>query len=521
MIEIYCSDKFLPTWVRNVALICHRLLSRQLGLPTDNSTLVAFRIVFGLLIGIELLTGTVIRIEILSERVIRFPYDGFGWVQPLPSGIAVGLHVAMVLACFAVACGLFFRWSSVFLAASYTYSFLIDRAYYNNHFYLICLLAWWLSVSGANQRWSFDARFGLVGSTKQVPRWQILGIAMQLSMPYFFGGLVKINPDWLGGDPMRALLWGLWDNPIYGNFVRHPWAPVAFAWSGMLFDLFVVPAILWRRTRLVGIIAMSLFHLTNMQMLQIGIFPWLGIASTVLFLPPDSLTRTIRWFSRHEIQPSIREANPSTDHALPPVVTLVLSIWFLLQVLVPLRHYLIPGNVGWTREGFYFAWTMKLNLKSTFLGFHVCDADTGRCLSIDHTQDLTDVQRIWLPSEPKGIIHYAQFLRARVEAAGLVDPVIVCDSVVAMNGRPYQYMLDPRRDPAMVRPTFFGDADWITPLDPAGRTGRYLNAMQKERAVMALIRDTRIKRGIFPSRLAGLELKDVTSTYDRPPLRGG
>jgi vitamin K-dependent gamma-carboxylase len=512
--EIDCTDESFQKRAMDSALSAYCWLGQKLALPVDNSTLAAFRIAFGFLIGFELLTGTSTRIEILSERPIRFPYDGFGWVQPLPNDIAVGLHVAMVVACFAVAIGLVYRCSSIFLAASYTYSFLIDRAYFNNHFYLICLLAWWLSISQANHRWSLDAALGRVVSTKHVPRWQTLGIGLQLSMPYFFGGLVKINPDWLGGDPMRALLWGLWDNPVYGNLVRHSWAPVAFAWSGMIFDLFVVPAILWRRTRLAGISVMILFHLTNMQMLQIGIFPWIGIASTVIFLPPDCITRTIQSFSRREMPSSVCAVKPVTDNTLQPAIALALSIWFLLQVLVPLRHYLIPGNVGWTREGFYFAWTMKLNLKSTFLGFHVCDIDTGRCLSVDHTQDLTDVQRIWLPGEPRGIVHYAQFLRSRVESAGLADPVIVCDSVVAMNGRPYQYMLDPSRDPATLRPTFFGHADWIMPLNQSGRPGMYLNPAQKERAVMTLIRRTRIKQGIFPGRLAGLELRDVTKNYD-------
>jgi len=161
----------------------------------------------------------------------------------------------------------------------------------------------------------------------------------------------------------------------------------------------------------------------------------------------------------------------STGTAAPMVVACCFTAWFVMQFVLPLRHYLIPGNVGWTREGFYFAWTMKRDIKRGFLGFHLCDAATGQCRAVDHDRDLTFVQRYWLPGEPQGIVHYAKFLRERGIGEGIRDPVVVCDAVSSLNGRPYQYMVNPALDPATLTVPVFGHATWIVPLDETARLG--------------------------------------------------
>ena len=55
-----------------------------------------------------------------------------------------------------------------------------------------------------------------------------------------------------------------------------------------------------------------------------------------------------------------------------------LAAWILVQILVPLRHFLIPGNVAWTAEGQRFAWHMKLNDTAGTVLFHVSDPRDGR-----------------------------------------------------------------------------------------------------------------------------------------------
>lgn len=493
-------------------------LSSWLATRVDNSTLVAFRILFGGLLCAEPVGYWSRRVEMISSRPIRFSYTGFEWVPLLPGWLAPVVHAAIALAAVALAIGCCYRLAVVLFAVGYTYSFLVDRAYFNNHFYLICLLAGWLAVGDAHRRWSIDAwrRPGLVSRT--VPRWQLLGPAIQMAIPYVFGGLAKIKPDWLRGEPMRAQLWELWDSPLYGPIVRQPWAGIAFAWAGMLFDLLIVPAILWRPTRWPAIAAMLLFHLTNMQMFDIGIFPWLGMGGVVLFLPPTLLTR---WLARgwgavgQDVKPAPSGSSVGDCSAW---VLWGCAAWLAMQILLPLRHHLIPGNVGWTREGFYFAWTMKLDLKSEFLGFHLCDPASGECQAASFDGTLTAVQRYWLPGEPQGIVAFARFLREQAIRDGMADPVVVCDSVCALNGRPYQYMLDPARDTADLVVPRFGPADWIVPLDEAAPLGNYKIGAKKERAVMQVIHETRVIKKVFPERLRGRPIVDAPDAREaRPP----
>ena len=64
--------------------------------------------------------------------------------------------------------------------------------------------------------------------------------------------------------------------------------------AALSFDLFVFPLLLWRRTRLVAFCAAVVFHLINAKLFEIGVFPWLAIAATALFLSAE-LAASPRW----------------------------------------------------------------------------------------------------------------------------------------------------------------------------------------------------------------------------------
>ncbi|MEI6258240.1 MAG: HTTM domain-containing protein [Planctomycetota bacterium] len=218
------------------------------------------------------------------------------------------------------------------------------------------------------------------------------------------------------------------------------------------------------------------------------------------------------WLSRDRgtgAQNAIKTATGLPTTGCSPWVAWGCAAWLTTQLLLPLRHHLIPGNVGWTREGFYFASTMKLDLKSEFLGFHLCDPASGACQSSNLDGTLTAVQRYWLPGEPQGIVAFTRFLKERSIREGMSEPVVVCDSVCALNVRPYQYMLDPSRDPSELVVPRFGPADWIVPLDEAAPLGNYVIGAKKERAVMQVIHETRVVKQIFPERLRGRPIVDA------------
>jgi hypothetical protein len=474
----------------------------------NNATLAAFRIIFGLMILAEIGWERDARVGLIESRPVRFPYMGFEWLQPLPSGCGEPFLACLSASCVALSLGLFFRAAVVAFTLGYTWMFLLDRAYFNNHTYLICMLGGWLAVSDANRRWSLDVLMWPAIRRTTVPAWQLYGLTGQIAVAYFFGGVAKINPDWLRGEPMRYFLYQLVDTPGFSVLADRPLLPVIFAWAGMLFDLLIVPALCWRRTRLPAIVAMTCFHVMNANMFAIGIFPWLSMGAIVLFLPPGCVERVVELLSGRPERitsgslPSLRQPLSISPPARRLIVAACIA-WFGIQCLVPLRRFLLPGNSGWTREGFYFAWTMKLDHKSSFLSFHACDPTSGVCRPVDYRGDLTVVQAAWLPQQPRGIAEYARFVDARLEAENGRPVTIVCDSVASLNGRPYQYMIDPRIDVADAPLPRFSHAEWIVPLALDEPIGIYPSRDEKERRIMSLVERTRFQKGIVPPALAG------------------
>ena len=54
------------------------------------------------------------------------------------------------------------------------------------------------------------------------------------------------------------------------------------------------------------------------------------------------------------------------------------AAWIALQIVVPLRHHVIPGDYRWTNEGYRFAWAVLLTEKGGDVSFRVTDTATGR-----------------------------------------------------------------------------------------------------------------------------------------------
>lgn len=154
-----------------------------------------------------------------------------------------------------------------------------------------------------------------------------------------------------------------------------------------------------------------------------------------------------------------------------------LALWLAVQILVPLRHLLYPGNVSWTEQGHRFAWMMKLRDKDAEASFTVRDPATGREWRIAPERYLRRHQADEMQSRPDMILQFAHHL-ARVWAeerkiAGVEVRARVCAS---LNGRKAALLIDPERDLARVQRDLRA-ADWILPLGepferPEPRTGR-------------------------------------------------
>ncbi|NJK32584.1 MAG: HTTM domain-containing protein [Deltaproteobacteria bacterium] len=231
-------------------------------------------------------------------------------------------------------------------------------------------------------------------------------------------------------------------------------------WGGILYDLLIVPALLWRRTRVLAIVASLGFHLTNATLFNIGIFPWMMLGATTLFFEPDWPRRV----------PGLR--NLLRDWEVPmtaapgriQAIWIPVSLWLAVQIAMPLRHHIYPGDVAWTEEGHNFSWRMKLRSNRGKASFRVRDPETGNEWRVNPQRDLNKRQLRKMAGKPDLILQYAHYV-AEVESEKLGHRVEVrADVFNSLNYRKPQRLIDPERDLAQVEASLL-PADWILPFE--------------------------------------------------------
>jgi vitamin K-dependent gamma-carboxylase len=396
---------------------------------------------FGLLMVVEalryLLFGWVDAYYV--EPQFHFTYPGFSWVEVLSRSGMVTLFVLIGL------CGgaMMWRWhvkkaAAVFCLA-FGYVFLIDQTYFQNHLYLV----WWLGLF-------FVLTGG--GTTGRVQRWMLDLARFQVGVVYVFGGMAKLNGDWLAGQPMALWLDRRSDWLWVGEWLA--WDPMALILSiaGLLFDLTIVPFLLWPRTRRFALFAVILFHVANTVLFHIGIFPFLMVAMSTLFLGPS-------WCRRGEVPVPKPQPQPLARWVLP-----VIFLWVGIHLAVPLRHWFIPGDVAWTEEGHRFSWRMKTRSKVGKVVFHALDRKLGTHEVIDGADQLTVYQVNKMATHPQMIRQFAQHLAAQRKLQGSGDWAVHVDARARLNHRPAQSLIDPSVDLVTVSAQC-GAEPWIISLD--------------------------------------------------------
>ncbi len=141
----------------------------------------------------------------------------------------------------------------------------------------------------------------------------------------------------------------------------------------------------------------------------------------------------------------------------------LLCAYAAVQILVPLRHVLYPGNVSWTEEGHQFAWHQKLRDKASDARFFAVTPDSGERWELDLSPYLTGWQYSKMSARPDMILQLGHHLARELRAQGEDQVEIRAEVVASLNGRPFQLLIDPDVDLAKERRTIWG-ADWIEPL---------------------------------------------------------
>ena len=443
-----------------------RCLLAALFRPIDIAWLVYFRLVAGVLLALEHGGAVIIgRTRNYIEPQFHFRYLGWEWLpHPPPAGI-YSLYALIVVAGLAVAAGWHYRLMAALVSLGYVALLLLEETEYINHFYLYALVAAVLACMPGHRAASADVRAGRVLPATTVPAWTRLVLLFQVGLVYVFAALAKLNPDWLAARPLGVWLSAKAHYPLLGSVLAHPAAAWFMSYGGIALDALVVPLLLWQRTRPWAFGAAALFHLTNVVVFGLGTFPWFALLLTTLFFAPD-FPRRLPGFVGRWFQTRVPLAEPATTTDHPALlqqrwVLAGLGVFALVQVLLPLRHFLYPGNTHWTEQGHRFSWHLMLRTKSGTAVFRVHLPD-GREERVEPYAYLTPNQINKLTDSPDLLLQFAHLLAADYRRRGQSPVAIYCESWISLNGHPSQPLVSPSLNLLTVR-RGLGHYDWVLP----------------------------------------------------------
>ena len=436
---------------------------------TETAPLAVFRVLFGLMMAASILrfwaNGWIAKLYL--EPKWHFSYFGFEWVRPLGSFTYV-LFALCGLSALAVALGYRYRTAIVLFFLGFTYIELMDKTTYLNHYYFISCLSFLMIFLPANRYFSMDCLQGRVSGSRVVPRWSIDSIKLLLGLVYVYAGLAKLNSDWmLEAMPLKIWLPSKYDLPILGDLMQQPWVHYAFSWTGALYDLLIPFLLLSSRTRGLGFGLVVIFHVLTRVLFPIGMFPYIMIVSTLIFFSPAFHQRIVDTLvSWLKLPASFVMGQQSKASGLkwPEWKIAIVGTFLVLQLLLPWRYLLYPGELFWTEEGYRFSWRVMLMEKAGYAQFTIVDGVSGKRFAVDNADFLTPFQEKQMSFQPDFILEYAHMLGTHFQSQGHQQVQVYVESYVALNGRLSQPFIDPEVD-LMQEWESFAHQEWILPFN--------------------------------------------------------
>jgi hypothetical protein len=477
--------------------------------PIDIASIAVFRISFGLLLLYDLykyFAKSLIK-SIYIDPPYHFAFFGFDFIRPLPGDGMYVLFGVLTICAVLITVGLFYRLAMTVFLLGFSYLFLIDQAQYLNHFYFVGLLALLMIFVPAARGWSLSALIAGRTQDARVPAWSLWLLRIQMEIMLLYAGIVKLNADWLQGEPLGKWLSFNTDLPLIGPWLLNDTVIVIGAWGAAFLHLIGAVMLLFRSTRIYAFAVYCVFHFLNHHFFNIGIFPWLTIAATLLFFDPDwpkIVSRNIRGLLPASLAPASLKP-PLAPASVQPwsmpspfwrsAIASMIVGWAMFQALVPLRHWLYPGNTSWHDQGHNFAWQMMLRQKLGRAMFYVRDPDTNREWLIDPRKFLTPRQNSYVRTRPEIIRQFAHYLeRIAAKRFRTRDVEVRAFAAVSLNGRRSQLLVDPRRDLTKISYSF-GPSDWILPLkEPMPPKGERWPLDEKMTLLRAMHADPAVRR---------------------------
>ncbi len=424
--------------------------------PVDNAPLIIFRIFFGFLFACEsfgaIATGWV-RINMVDVK-FTFSHIYMDFLQVLVGPQMYVYFFVMGLASLAVMLGYRYKWTMPLLTLLWAGTYFLQKTSYNNHYYLLMIICVYMCFLPAASYKSLDVKANRVKEEVSMPLYFNWIFIFQVSVLYVYGTIAKFYPDWLDGTFTEIMYQSANIPDFFKTIFTQKEFYMLIAYMGIIFDGLIVPALLWKRTRTLALIASLIFHLFNSVTLHIGIFPYFALTFALFFYPSDQIRRIFL-----KKKPAVEQKEHFATPQLSKPVLGFLAVFMFIQFALPLRQHFIAGDILWTDEAHRLSWRMMLRSRGGYTTFIVEDKATKKrhfyttegVLSSKQEARLNTSDMIW---------QMAQYIKKEYAAKG-VDVAVYADTWVSINGRDYSRYIDENVDLASVPWNYFGHSEWI------------------------------------------------------------
>jgi hypothetical protein len=405
-----------------------------------------------------------------------FSYHGFDWVKPFSQNGMYFLFFVMAFSALSIMLGFFYRVFCILFFLSFTYVELIDKSTYLNHYYFVSITAFLLCFLPAHRSFSLDVFFKIIKPVQKIPTWMRDTLKFQLTLVYFFAGIAKINYDWLfEAQPLSIWLQSRQDVPLIGSWLVLPWMAYFFSWFGMLYDLFIPFLLSNKKYRLIGFWLVIVFHVLTRVLFNIGMFPFIMIGATTIFFSDDFHEKIINFLKKVLCIPkkTYEYAQIVKSSLASKIVLGVLILHFCIQIFIPFRYLLYPGELFWTEQGYRFSWRVMLIEKMGSTTFLVGDKSFKGEIEIYPSEYLTWYQEKMMSTQPDMILQFSHFLKEKYTGKKMTvannvfhfkNPTVRVNAFVTLNGRGHKQLINPNIDLAS-QPISWRNKSWILPLN--------------------------------------------------------
>ena len=312
---------------------------------------------------------------------------------------------------------------------------------------------------------SFDSKQNI-----KVPKWTVDSLKFMIIIVYLYAGLAKINSDWLiHAQPLKIWLRAKYMIPLIGEtLLQQNFSYYLFSWGGMIYDCLIPFLLLNKKTRNFAFFIVIAFHImTRVLFPPIGMFPYIMIFSCIIFFDSNlhkKVLDRIKNLFRLKIKDVEKFKSINNNSIRKRSIIPILTLFFIFQIIFPLRSNFYKGELFWTEQGYRFSWRVMLVEKAGFTTFKIIDNKNNKFHIVDNMEFLTPFQEKQMSFQPDMILEYAHFLGDTYKKRGFDNVSVYAESYVTLNGRPSMRFIDPKVDLYKLK-NDFKHKKWIIPIN--------------------------------------------------------